>query len=154
MFLWPPIGNRSTVQGGNACAGVFMRRERVTNRAKVQPEERVDLPPYHRAAGERPMMEMVAGCNVWYQATIQAESANELLVYFPGARAGAAAPLFSPVAAQRARACPCVLGLDDLRSGGPWDSSAEGMDVNATPERGQDVLWRGRVVVSYEQLCR
>lgn len=139
MFLWPPIGNRSTVQGGNACAGVFMRRERVTNRAKVQPEERVDLPPYHRAAGERPMMEMVAGCNVWYQATIQAESANELLVYFPGARAGAAAPLFSPFAAQRAKACPCGawLGRSAVRRALGFVSRRYGRECNPRTRPGR-----------------
>ncbi len=37
----------------------------------------------------RPMMELRAGANVWYQAYIIKESANEVKVRFPGAGPGA-----------------------------------------------------------------
>lgn len=51
----------------------------------VQSGERVDLPPFSSAKLDKPMMEMVAGSNVWYQAHILQASAAKLRVLFPGA---------------------------------------------------------------------
>jgi hypothetical protein len=55
----------------------------MTERAQVQEGERLDQPPFD-AKMKKPMMEMVAGSNVWYQATILRESLNEIRVVFPG----------------------------------------------------------------------
>lgn len=62
---------------------LFMHRHLETNRAKVQPHERVDL-PYFNCNTDKPMMEMAANSNVWYQAAILRETANEIRVLFPG----------------------------------------------------------------------
>ncbi|BDA46751.1 hypothetical protein COCOBI_09-2040 [Coccomyxa sp. Obi] len=58
-----------------------------TNRAKIQPRERVDL-PYFNCNTDKPMMEMVADSNVWYQAAILRETANEIRVLFPDPEEG------------------------------------------------------------------
>ncbi|CAL8471371.1 g10913 [Coccomyxa elongata] len=58
-----------------------------TYRAKVQPHERVDL-PYFNCNTDKPMMEMVADSNVWYQAAILRETANEIRVLFPDPEEG------------------------------------------------------------------
>ncbi len=60
-----------------------MHRHLETYRAKVQAHERVDL-PYFNCNTDKPMMEMVADSNVWYQAAILRETANEIRVLFPG----------------------------------------------------------------------
>ena len=51
--------------------------------APPQSGERVDLPLF-AAKLDRPMMEMVSGSNVWYQAIIQDSKPDKLLVLFPG----------------------------------------------------------------------
>ena len=53
-------------------------------RAKVQAQEQTDLPPFD-CKTDKPMMEMEAGSNVWYQAAILRETSNEIRVLFPGA---------------------------------------------------------------------
>jgi hypothetical protein len=62
-----------------------MCRHVTTARAQVQLGEKVDLPMFDTKES-KPMMEMEAGSNVWYQATILRVSANEIRVLFPGAR--------------------------------------------------------------------
>jgi hypothetical protein len=68
-------------------------RRGVTSRAVAQPGERVDLEPMERVPS-KPMMELKAGSNVWYQAYLLKESQNEVKVRFPcewwrGGRVGA-----------------------------------------------------------------
>ncbi len=50
----------------------------------MQSGEAVDLPPFTGKL-DRPMMEMVSGSNIWYQAIILETLRNKLLVLFPGA---------------------------------------------------------------------
>ena len=50
----------------------------------VQSGEAVDLPPF-TAKLDRPMMEMVSGSNVWYQAIVLDSNRTKILVLFPGA---------------------------------------------------------------------
>ena len=64
---------------------LFMHRHLETNRAKIQPYERVGL-PFFNCNTDKPMMEMVADSNVWYQAAILRETANEIRVLFPGTK--------------------------------------------------------------------
>ncbi len=52
----------------------------------MQSRERVDLPPFSSKL-DKPMMEMVAGSNVWYQAHVLRSTAAKLRVLFPGAPA-------------------------------------------------------------------
>lgn len=62
---------------------LFPFRAEEKERAKVQPGEQLDLPPFDCKV-DKPMMEMEAGSNVWYQASIVRETANEIRVLFPG----------------------------------------------------------------------
>ena len=63
-----------------------------TSRARVQSDERLGLPIYTLdpkvAHSSRPMMEVEAGSNIWYQAHVLKESKNEMRVLFPGATPG------------------------------------------------------------------
>lgn len=58
-------------------------RHRQTDRARVQDKEQVDLEPLHKMP-PKPMMELQAGSNIWYQAYVIKESENEAKVCFPG----------------------------------------------------------------------
>lgn len=62
----------------------IVKLPRRTNKAAVQERERLDggeaLP------NTKPMMELQAGSNVWYQAYVLKESLNEAKVRFPGER--------------------------------------------------------------------
>ena len=48
-----------------------------------QPAENLQLPVFSCVV-DKPMMEMKAGSNRWYQAHVVAESQNEVQVVFPG----------------------------------------------------------------------
>ena len=57
-----------------------------TSEAVTQPGERLELASFScDKASDKPMMEMKAGSNRWYQAHVVAESHNEIQVVFPGA---------------------------------------------------------------------
>jgi hypothetical protein len=49
----------------------------------VQPNELVNLEPIGKMP-QRPMLELEAQSNVWYQAYVVKESANEIKLAFPG----------------------------------------------------------------------
>ena len=67
-------------------------REEATRLSRPQEGERLDLPAYVVAEhldlskkGEKPMVEKVAGSNLWFWGNVLEESANELHVLFPRA---------------------------------------------------------------------
>ena len=61
-----------------------LHSNKVTNKATMQAKEQVD----ERLAGKqippRPMLELEAGSNVWYQAYVMKTTINEVKVRFPG----------------------------------------------------------------------
>ncbi|KAK9806214.1 hypothetical protein WJX72_005677 [[Myrmecia] bisecta] len=67
-------------------AGTYERvvLDRLTSKAKVQPAEGLDLAAFVvKGKRARPMLELRAGSNLWFQATILKESQNEMKVHFP-----------------------------------------------------------------------
>lgn len=62
--------------------------DEVTNHHVLQPGETLDQVPYVRHKATKPMMEINAGSNVWYQATIVHETRNEAKVLFPAPEEG------------------------------------------------------------------
>lgn len=60
----------------------------MTNHHVLQPGEVLDKEPYVRKKATKPMMEITAGSNVWYQATIVHETRNEAKVLFPAPEEG------------------------------------------------------------------
>ncbi|KAK9919158.1 hypothetical protein WJX75_009791 [Coccomyxa subellipsoidea] len=76
--------NAERVEKGKE-AGTSGRVEK--ERAKVQAQEQTDLPPFD-CKTDKPMMEMEAGSNVWYQAAILRETSNEIRVLFPDPEEG------------------------------------------------------------------
>ena len=62
-----------------------LRLRTVTDKASIQALERVDCPMPFKFL-QKPMVELIAGSNVWYQGYVMKESANEAKVRFPGRR--------------------------------------------------------------------
>ena len=62
--------------------------DEITNHHVLQPGEVLDQAPYVRKKATKPMMEINAGSNVWYQATIVHETRNEAKVLFPAPEEG------------------------------------------------------------------
>ncbi len=60
-----------------------MRLKTVTDKASIQALERLDCPVPSKFP-QKPMVELIAGSNVWYQGYVMKESANEAKVRFPG----------------------------------------------------------------------
>lgn len=58
----------------------------MTNKARTQPKERIDEQLAKVVIPPRPMLELEAGSNVWYQAYVMKETINEVKVRFPGER--------------------------------------------------------------------
>jgi hypothetical protein len=83
----------------------------VTSKARQQPGETLGPGP-PAPMPDKPMMELKAGSNVWYQAYVVKESQNEAKVRFPCERGGACAPLGRRGAARRGSlgglACACA----------------------------------------------
>lgn len=66
---------------GSACRGAGKRQ------ARVQEGEELTCEPFVVAGAEvKPMMEMVAGSNRWFQATVVRQAEHEVEVSFPRAR--------------------------------------------------------------------
>jgi hypothetical protein len=61
---------------------VIVKLARRTNKATLQERERLD--GAESLPNTKPMMELEAGSNVWYQAYVLKESINEAKVRFPG----------------------------------------------------------------------
>ncbi|KAF5840751.1 hypothetical protein DUNSADRAFT_15609, partial [Dunaliella salina] len=59
-------------------------REKYTSKAKVQENEATDLPHLEGSQSAKPMAELKAGSNVYFQAYVIKESANEVKIRFPG----------------------------------------------------------------------
>ena len=76
-----PTPSRGTdARWGAACRGSGKRR------ARVQEGEELTCEPFVVAGAEvKPMMEMVAGSNRWFQATVVRQSEHEVEVSFPRA---------------------------------------------------------------------
>ena len=91
-------------KGGGGSEGKRRRaagavRRGLTSRARQQPGEHIDASIAGSRVPSKPMMELKAGSNVWYQAYLLKESQNEAKVRFPCERA---APYLSPLGAPAA----------------------------------------------------
>lgn len=77
----------SDAKSGSHESSSAQSSDRAGSEVIVQSGERVDLPLFSSKL-DKPMMEMVAGSNVWYQAHILQASASKLRVLFPAPTEG------------------------------------------------------------------